>query len=121
MTLQASRRDLSTSSSVESNASRASTSLHHTYLPPFIETHFHRSPQRPIGPAIFPEADWNDQAVKEVEEKGREASNAAKYRASRRLWSAVCLLVVFIPFQLFTICLSISGSGLLVYYSRYKA
>ncbi|KAK7002479.1 D-lactaldehyde dehydrogenase [Favolaschia claudopus] len=39
----------------------------------------------PSSPQVFTEADWNDQAVKEVEEKGREASNAAKYRASKTL------------------------------------
>ncbi|KAK7002468.1 hypothetical protein R3P38DRAFT_1734267 [Favolaschia claudopus] len=39
----------------------------------------------PSTPQVFTEADWNGQAVKEVEEKGREASNAARYGASKTL------------------------------------
>ncbi|KAJ7749708.1 D-lactaldehyde dehydrogenase [Mycena metata] len=34
---------------------------------------------------ILDESDWNDQAVEEVTQKGREASQAAKYRASKVL------------------------------------
>ncbi|KAJ7813659.1 D-lactaldehyde dehydrogenase [Mycena olivaceomarginata] len=36
-------------------------------------------------PKVFSEADWDDQAVEEVEKKGRAASNAHKYRASKTL------------------------------------
>ncbi|KAF7337332.1 D-lactaldehyde dehydrogenase [Mycena sanguinolenta] len=36
-------------------------------------------------PQVLSELDWNDQAVKEVEEKGRAASNPAKYRTSKTL------------------------------------
>ncbi|KAF7332838.1 D-lactaldehyde dehydrogenase [Mycena venus] len=36
-------------------------------------------------PQVLSEADWNDQAVREVEEKGRSASNGAKYRTSKTL------------------------------------
>ncbi|KAF8155208.1 NAD-P-binding protein [Mycena galopus ATCC 62051] len=36
-------------------------------------------------PQVLSELDWNDQAVKEVEEKGRAASNQAKYRTSKTL------------------------------------
>ncbi|KAJ7846608.1 D-lactaldehyde dehydrogenase [Mycena olivaceomarginata] len=36
-------------------------------------------------PQLLSELDWNDQAVQEVEEKGREASAGAKYRISKTL------------------------------------
>ncbi|KAJ6571117.1 NAD(P)-binding protein [Mycena capillaripes] len=36
-------------------------------------------------PQVLSELDWNDQAVKEVEEKGREASAGSKYRTSKTL------------------------------------
>lgn len=36
-------------------------------------------------PQLLSELDWNDQAVQEVEEKGREASAGAKYRTSKTL------------------------------------
>ncbi|KAJ7076683.1 D-lactaldehyde dehydrogenase [Mycena belliarum] len=36
-------------------------------------------------PQFLSELDWNDQAVKEVEEQGRGASAASKYRASKTL------------------------------------
>lgn len=36
-------------------------------------------------PRIFDENDWNNQAVKLVEEKGSEADSASKYRASKTL------------------------------------
>jgi nucleoside-diphosphate-sugar epimerase len=36
-------------------------------------------------PQLLSELDWNDQAVQEVEEKGREASSGAKYRTSKTL------------------------------------
>ncbi|PSR87356.1 hypothetical protein PHLCEN_2v5173 [Hermanssonia centrifuga] len=37
------------------------------------------------NPRVFSEDDWNDPAIKEVEEKGRDASAASKYRASKTL------------------------------------
>ncbi|THU98022.1 D-lactaldehyde dehydrogenase [Dendrothele bispora CBS 962.96] len=37
------------------------------------------------SPTTFSENDWNEPAIKEVEEKGRNASNPAKYRASKTL------------------------------------
>jgi hypothetical protein len=36
-------------------------------------------------PQLLSELDWNDQAVQEVEEKGREASAGAKHRTSKTL------------------------------------
>ncbi|EIW85968.1 D-lactaldehyde dehydrogenase [Coniophora puteana RWD-64-598 SS2] len=36
-------------------------------------------------PTVFTEKDWNEKAVAEVKEKGREARNVAKYRASKVL------------------------------------
>ncbi|KAJ6452663.1 hypothetical protein C8R45DRAFT_1083348 [Mycena sanguinolenta] len=36
-------------------------------------------------PQVLSELDWNDQAVQEVQEKGRSATNAAKYRTSKTL------------------------------------
>ncbi|KAJ7662730.1 D-lactaldehyde dehydrogenase [Mycena polygramma] len=36
-------------------------------------------------PQVLSELDWNDQAVQEVEKKGREASNPYKYQASKTL------------------------------------
>ncbi|KAK0448418.1 D-lactaldehyde dehydrogenase [Desarmillaria tabescens] len=39
----------------------------------------------PSEPKVFSEADWNEQAVKEIEEKGSNASFAAKYCASKTL------------------------------------
>ncbi|KAJ7679549.1 D-lactaldehyde dehydrogenase [Mycena polygramma] len=36
-------------------------------------------------PQVLSELDWNDQAVEEVEKEGREATAAAKYRASKTL------------------------------------
>ncbi|KAJ7232314.1 NAD-P-binding protein [Mycena haematopus] len=36
-------------------------------------------------PQVLSELNWNDQAVQEVEEKGRAASNPAKYRTSKTL------------------------------------
>ncbi|KAG7445424.1 D-lactaldehyde dehydrogenase [Guyanagaster necrorhizus] len=39
----------------------------------------------PSEPTVFSEADWNEQAVKEVEEKGSNASFAGKYCASKTL------------------------------------
>ncbi|KAJ7666346.1 D-lactaldehyde dehydrogenase [Mycena rosella] len=36
-------------------------------------------------PQVLSELDWNDQAVKEVEERGRAASAGAKYRTSKTL------------------------------------
>jgi nucleoside-diphosphate-sugar epimerase len=36
-------------------------------------------------PQYFSELDWNEQAVQEVAEKGRDASAASKYRASKTL------------------------------------
>lgn len=36
-------------------------------------------------PATFNEDDWNDPSVKEVQEKGRDASQASKYCASKTL------------------------------------
>ncbi|KAF7304069.1 D-lactaldehyde dehydrogenase [Mycena indigotica] len=36
-------------------------------------------------PKVFDERDWNDQAVAEVAEKGKEANNGSKYRASKTL------------------------------------
>ncbi|KAK7472035.1 hypothetical protein VKT23_000146 [Stygiomarasmius scandens] len=37
------------------------------------------------SPTVFSEKDWNDQAIQEVEEKGRAVLNAVKYRASKTL------------------------------------
>lgn len=36
-------------------------------------------------PKVFSEEDWNEQAIKEVEDEGRNASNMNKYRASKTL------------------------------------
>lgn len=36
-------------------------------------------------PKVFSELDWNEQSIKEVEEQGSNASNLAKYRASKIL------------------------------------
>ena len=36
-------------------------------------------------PRIFSEEDWNEASILEVKEKGREATNFAKYRASKTL------------------------------------
>lgn len=36
-------------------------------------------------PKVFTEADWNEQSIQLVEEKGRAAESAAKYRASKTL------------------------------------
>lgn len=36
-------------------------------------------------PQLLSELDWNNQAVEEVAEKGRGASAAAKYRASKTM------------------------------------
>jgi nucleoside-diphosphate-sugar epimerase len=36
-------------------------------------------------PRVFTEADWNQQACKEVEERGRDAGVMHKYRASKTL------------------------------------
>ncbi|KAI0367230.1 NAD-P-binding protein [Pilatotrama ljubarskyi] len=36
-------------------------------------------------PHVFSEADWNEASIKEVQEKGRDAAGAAKYRASKTL------------------------------------
>ncbi|KAE9387892.1 D-lactaldehyde dehydrogenase [Gymnopus androsaceus JB14] len=36
-------------------------------------------------PKLFSEADWNNQAIEEVEKNGREANQSAKYRASKTL------------------------------------
>ncbi|KAF9457365.1 hypothetical protein BDZ94DRAFT_1273374 [Collybia nuda] len=36
-------------------------------------------------PRIFTEENWNEQATKEIEEKGRNAMNISKYRASKTL------------------------------------
>ena len=36
-------------------------------------------------PTVFSEKDWNEKAIREVKEQGRQASNAAKYRASKTL------------------------------------
>lgn len=46
-------------------------------------------------PKVFSEADWDDQAVEEVEKKGRAASNAHKYRASKTLAErGVCRVIL---------------------------
>jgi len=37
------------------------------------------------SPTVFSEADWNDLAVKEVEDKGRAAPDPVKYLASKTL------------------------------------
>lgn len=37
------------------------------------------------NPKVFTELDWNEQSIREVEEKGRNAANLAKYRASKIL------------------------------------
>ncbi|KAK7472032.1 hypothetical protein VKT23_000143 [Stygiomarasmius scandens] len=37
------------------------------------------------SPTMFSEKDWNEPAIQEVEEKGRAAPNAIKYRASKTL------------------------------------
>ncbi|EPQ50349.1 NAD P-binding protein [Gloeophyllum trabeum ATCC 11539] len=39
----------------------------------------------PTSPRVFTEKDWNQQALKEVEEKGRDALVMNKYRASKTL------------------------------------
>ena len=36
-------------------------------------------------PRVFSEEDWNEASILEVKEKGREATNFAKYRASKTL------------------------------------
>ncbi|KAL4259845.1 NAD(P)-binding domain superfamily protein [Pleurotus pulmonarius] len=36
-------------------------------------------------PKVFSELDWNEQCLKQVEEKGKAASNGAKYQASKTL------------------------------------
>ncbi|KAK7047142.1 hypothetical protein VNI00_006807 [Paramarasmius palmivorus] len=41
----------------------------------------HNSPE----PKVFSEEDWNDQSIQDVEEKGRNAANITKYRASKTL------------------------------------
>ncbi|KAK0475280.1 hypothetical protein IW261DRAFT_1496772 [Armillaria novae-zelandiae] len=41
----------------------------------------HVSPE----PKVFSEADWNEQAIKEIEEQGRDAPGIVKYRASKTL------------------------------------
>lgn len=51
-------------------------------------------------PRTFTEVDWNEQATKEIEEKGRDALNISKYRASKTLGErggplAVVLVHVF--------------------------
>jgi hypothetical protein len=37
------------------------------------------------SPVVLSELDWNNQAIKEVEEKGRGARDMMKYRASKTL------------------------------------
>jgi hypothetical protein len=39
----------------------------------------------PSNPPNYTEADWNKNAVAEVKEKGKNASNVAKYSASKTL------------------------------------
>jgi hypothetical protein len=39
----------------------------------------------PSNPPTYTEADWNEVAVNEVKDKGRDAKNDAKYRASKTL------------------------------------
>src|SRR5262245_18160810 len=39
----------------------------------------------PSNPPTYTEADWNKNAVAEVREKGKDASNGAKYSASKTL------------------------------------
>ena len=39
----------------------------------------------PSNPPGYTEADWNDDAVNDVRQKGRNASNLQKYRASKTL------------------------------------
>lgn len=41
----------------------------------------HTSP----SPKKFSELDWNEQSIKEVEEKGKEAASIHQYRASKTL------------------------------------
>jgi len=37
------------------------------------------------SPKVFSEVDWNNQSLKEVEERGRDAHPMMKYRASKTL------------------------------------
>lgn len=62
-------------------ASASSSSVKRVVVTSSCASVMHFSPH----PLVFSEVDWNEQSIKEIEEKGSSAPNDLKYRASKTL------------------------------------